>query len=348
MSGAVNPDHFVVDTATGRCSNGAPVTSGSPSGRCRRRHQRTETRRRTTGRASPTRSCASWPRSGDRVERHFGAPQDIEWAVDADGVPWLTQTRPITTLYPLPAKRPPRPGRPAGLLLRQPGAGPPPSDHAHGPGRVPADRLLDRAAAGDPVADRLRRTAGFADAGQRLFVDMTAALRIRGRPGADAQGPGRHGGPVRGRSCAACWTTRGSPLTRLPPPAFAAPGAAGRRAVPACRCRSLQAVVSPAAAHRRRRRGSERRSAARSDAGGPGRPTAARRVEGPAQRARLPLLPRIMPGAAAGLRRCWRSRAGCSAPTPPGRAAAVLRGAAPQRHHRDGPGAVAAGRAGAR
>ncbi len=30
------------------------------------------------------------------------APQDTEWAIDADGVAWLTQARAITTLYPVP------------------------------------------------------------------------------------------------------------------------------------------------------------------------------------------------------------------------------------------------------
>ena len=34
---------------------------------------------------------------GIAVERHFGAPQDIEWAM-ADGATWIVQTRPITTL----------------------------------------------------------------------------------------------------------------------------------------------------------------------------------------------------------------------------------------------------------
>ena len=41
------------------------------------------------------------------VEVLYGAPQDTEWAIDADGHAWLTQARPITTLYPLP-DRPPR------------------------------------------------------------------------------------------------------------------------------------------------------------------------------------------------------------------------------------------------
>ncbi|WP_437656812.1 PEP/pyruvate-binding domain-containing protein [Sorangium sp. So ce1182] len=44
-------------------------------------------------------------RLGTAVARHFGGPQDIEWAV-VSGTPWLLQARPITTL---PAHAPHRP-----------------------------------------------------------------------------------------------------------------------------------------------------------------------------------------------------------------------------------------------
>ncbi|WP_340682600.1 PEP/pyruvate-binding domain-containing protein [Amycolatopsis coloradensis] len=40
--------------------------------------------------------------AGLRLQRHFGSPQDIEWAIDSGGVLWLLQSRPITTLFPLP------------------------------------------------------------------------------------------------------------------------------------------------------------------------------------------------------------------------------------------------------
>ena len=40
--------------------------------------------------------------AGRRLQQHFGSPQDIEWAIDADGSLWLLQSRPITTLFPLP------------------------------------------------------------------------------------------------------------------------------------------------------------------------------------------------------------------------------------------------------
>lgn len=38
---------------------------------------------------------------GKHIERHFAAPQDIEWCF-ADGIFYVVQSRPITTLYPLP------------------------------------------------------------------------------------------------------------------------------------------------------------------------------------------------------------------------------------------------------
>ncbi|MCJ8323296.1 MAG: phosphoenolpyruvate synthase [Rhizobiales bacterium] len=38
---------------------------------------------------------------GARIEAHYGQPQDIEWAL-ADGQLYITQSRPITTLFPMP------------------------------------------------------------------------------------------------------------------------------------------------------------------------------------------------------------------------------------------------------
>lgn len=39
---------------------------------------------------------------GRRLEAHFGRPQDVEWCLDEDGVQ-IVQSRPITTLFPVPA-----------------------------------------------------------------------------------------------------------------------------------------------------------------------------------------------------------------------------------------------------
>ena len=40
--------------------------------------------------------------AGERLQGHFGCPQDVEWAIDQQGTVWLLQSRPITTLFPLP------------------------------------------------------------------------------------------------------------------------------------------------------------------------------------------------------------------------------------------------------
>lgn len=40
--------------------------------------------------------------AGELLQRQLGAPQDIEWAYDRDGTLWLLQSRPITTLFPMP------------------------------------------------------------------------------------------------------------------------------------------------------------------------------------------------------------------------------------------------------
>ncbi|WP_208028719.1 phosphoenolpyruvate synthase [Rhabdothermincola sediminis] len=52
-----------------------------------------------------------------KIEAHYGVPQDIEFAVDADGAVWIVQSRPITTIPPGEAVAPPAGGTPAGAVL---------------------------------------------------------------------------------------------------------------------------------------------------------------------------------------------------------------------------------------
>ncbi|MFI6763738.1 PEP/pyruvate-binding domain-containing protein [Micromonospora sp. NPDC050417] len=54
-----------------------------------------------TGCLNPT-QLARLRAVGERLQDHFGSPQDVEWAVDAQDTLWLLQSRPITTLFPLP------------------------------------------------------------------------------------------------------------------------------------------------------------------------------------------------------------------------------------------------------
>jgi pyruvate,water dikinase len=43
---------------------------------------------------------------GRRIERHYGAPQDTEWAFDPDGVVYMLQSRPVTVTGATPAAEP--------------------------------------------------------------------------------------------------------------------------------------------------------------------------------------------------------------------------------------------------
>lgn len=105
VSGAVNPDHFVVDPLTGRVLERRlgdkriavrPVPGGGT---------RTLTLNNGGATACLTdKQAAELAALGRRVEEYFGSPQDIEWAIGGDGRLWLTQSRPITTLFPVPQR----------------------------------------------------------------------------------------------------------------------------------------------------------------------------------------------------------------------------------------------------
>lgn len=75
VSGTVTPDRYIVD------DTGIPDHTGG----CLTAEQLVELHR-----------------IGAEIADHFGQPQDIEWAYDATGALWITQSRPITTLFPVP------------------------------------------------------------------------------------------------------------------------------------------------------------------------------------------------------------------------------------------------------
>ncbi len=107
VSGATNPDHFVVQTPTGemverRLGDKQVLIQAAAGG---------GTQKIEAG-ASPTRACLSGDQIralaalGARVEALFGTPQDIEWAIDPSGQIFLLQARSITTLFPRPVEAP--------------------------------------------------------------------------------------------------------------------------------------------------------------------------------------------------------------------------------------------------
>ncbi len=107
VSGAVNPDHFVVDTATGeiierRLGEKRLAVQAIPGGGT----QRVEFADLSQEASLSDVQIHDLAALGARVEAHYGTPQDTEWAIDTSGHLWLTQARPITTLFPLPADAP--------------------------------------------------------------------------------------------------------------------------------------------------------------------------------------------------------------------------------------------------
>ena len=115
-------------------------------------------------------------RLGRRAELHFGAPQDLEWAIDGGGAAWLTQSRPITTLYPLPERRRVRDGTRVYLCfsLAQ-GLTRPLTPMGLAGFRLIASSVA-RAAQFDVPAPH-DGPPPYVQAGQRLFFDLTPVVR---------------------------------------------------------------------------------------------------------------------------------------------------------------------------
>ena len=113
---------------------------------------------------------------GRRAEVHFGSPQDLEWAIGRDGAVWLTQSRPITTLYPMP-DRPPSGPTPRVYLCFSLAQG---LTRPLTPMGLAGIRLIASSVAGAahfPVPVPRDGPAPYAEAGQRIFFDLTPVLR---------------------------------------------------------------------------------------------------------------------------------------------------------------------------
>ena len=85
VSGSVDPDHYAVDPDSGAVDEhvvrgSAPILSDA--------------------------QVLELAAIGRQIQDALGAPQDIEFAFDADGHLWILQARPITTLFPLPERSP--------------------------------------------------------------------------------------------------------------------------------------------------------------------------------------------------------------------------------------------------
>ncbi|MFI7447816.1 PEP/pyruvate-binding domain-containing protein [Nonomuraea sp. NPDC049714] len=185
VSGAVNPDRFVVDTDRGeilhRQQGDKRLAIRALPGGGTERVDTEQVEAGSDGFCLDDARVRELAALGARVEGHYGAPQDTEWALDADGKLWLTQSRPITTLYPLPEPRGQdlrlyfslnvaqgvmRPLTPMGIAALKLVAGGAASLFAASP---------------EDLAGRRDGPGVLAVSGERLWIDLTTA--VRSRPG---------------------------------------------------------------------------------------------------------------------------------------------------------------------
>jgi len=108
VSGLVEPDHYVVDTAQGkifskRLGEKATVIRSQTAG-----GTMTTQGQAATQQALPDAQISALATLGAQVAALYAFPQDIEWAW-AEGQLYLLQSRPITSLYPVPARNPTAP-----------------------------------------------------------------------------------------------------------------------------------------------------------------------------------------------------------------------------------------------
>jgi rifampicin phosphotransferase len=178
VSGATNPDHFVVQTTTGeiverRLGDKQVLIQAAAGGGIQK----------IQASASPTRACLSDDQIralaalGARVEALFETPQDIEWAIDASSQVFLLQARPITTLFPLPTEAPSTDENLSVYLAFGVQQG---TYRPFTPMGLSALRCLSSGfltLIGSPLRDPLTGPRFVTEAASRPFFEVTAALR---------------------------------------------------------------------------------------------------------------------------------------------------------------------------
>ncbi|MEU5345298.1 PEP/pyruvate-binding domain-containing protein [Streptomyces sp. NPDC020766] len=181
VSGAVNPDHFVMDTAEDRMVERRlgdkrlavrPLPGGGTE------HVEPADPHLAAAACLEADELRRLVALGREVERLFGSPQDVEWTLDADGLIWLTQSRPVTTLYPLPVTNARGEEEIRAYfcysMVWQGIQGP------VTPLGLSALRLVSSGMArlaGLPVADPYAGPTAYAESGSRMFLDITTAVR---------------------------------------------------------------------------------------------------------------------------------------------------------------------------
>jgi len=111
VGGQVEPDHYVVDPHKGTINqkslgSKALVMTGKSEGGLNIQEQDS-----SQIQAIPDDTILKLAASGQEIQNLYQFPQDIEWAVDANRNFQILQSRPITSLFPLPDNLPLEPAR---------------------------------------------------------------------------------------------------------------------------------------------------------------------------------------------------------------------------------------------
>jgi len=99
VGGQVEPDTYRVDRAD---ASHVAVHIGRKPFKIERGHDGHDVRIELTD-TEADEAVLSWPdikaltATGLAIEDHYGAPQDVEWAIDRSGARWIVQSRPVTT-----------------------------------------------------------------------------------------------------------------------------------------------------------------------------------------------------------------------------------------------------------
>jgi pyruvate,water dikinase len=175
VSGLINADLYKVDKASGevlevRVGDKALAIRPKPEGGTWEERLPEATRRARTLDDAALRELVAM---GVRIETHYGRPQDIEWCIEA-GRLYVVQTRPITSLYPLPEPAPDDAGPHVYLsfghvqMMTDPM---PPLAIQVWQLTIPFDRRPPG------TGDAPGETRALTTAGSRIFVDPTPMLR---------------------------------------------------------------------------------------------------------------------------------------------------------------------------
>jgi len=173
VGGLVSADLYRVDKPTGalleaRVADKALAIRPLPDGGTVRQALVGEARTQASLTADQAIALAS---VGARIEAHFGRPQDIEWVIDDAGATWIVQSRPITSLYPLPQ---PAPADEALHVYLSFGHAQVMTDAIRPLGRSTLRTLVPFGKDGPPELENDL----FAEAGGRLYVDATPLLAV--------------------------------------------------------------------------------------------------------------------------------------------------------------------------